>query len=281
MMKKPNLSAQLHELSARIDARPRRERVLLCVATAAVAFLLIDAVAFGPALKAWQKGSRQRDAAQASIARLQVDAGKRVADGNLQLRQQQAELATWRQRVRDGEAQLRSYETTLIGPDQMLPLLDKVLARHGGLKLRSMQPLGRTDLLAANTEAAAPVATTTISHAVGAARAGAGSAKSKAKGAPPPAAAQAANANQATTLAANAATPPVAAEGPAVSLYRHGVQLTVEGSFADLMAYVQALEAMPQRVLWGSVGFKVEQYPKAALTLQLYTISRDRVWLEI
>jgi MSHA biogenesis protein MshJ len=277
MMKKPNLSAQLHELSARIDARPRRERVLVCVAAAAVAFLLIDALAFGPALKAWQKGTRQREAAQASIARLQADAGKRVADGNLQLRQQQAELATWRQRVRDGEAQLRSYETSLIGPDQMLPLLDKVLARHGGLKLRSMQPLGRTDLLAANTEAAAPVATTTLSHAVGAARAGTGSAKSKAKGAPQAAVAQAANANQAS----NSAAAPATAEGPAVSLYRHGVQLTVEGSFADLMAYVQALEAMPQRVLWGSVGFKVEQYPKAALTLQLYTISRDRVWLEI
>lgn len=273
MMKKPTLSAQLHDLWARLDARPRRERLLMCVAAAAVAFLVIDALAFGPALKAWQKGNRQRDLAQASISRLQSEAGRRVADGNLQLRQQQAELATWRQRVRDGEAQLRSYEATLIGPDQMLPLLDKVLARHGQLKMRSMQPLGRIDLLAPGTEAPAPVATNTLSHAVGAARTTADGARPKAKGA-----------TQGTATAA--AAPPAnantaAPDAPAVSLYRHGVQLTVEGSFADLMAYVQALEAMPQRVLWGSVGFKVEQYPKAALTLQLYTISRERSWLEI
>ena len=38
---------------------------------------------------------------------------------------------------------------------------------------------------------------------------------------------------------------------------------------------------MPQRVLWGGISLKVEQHPKAVLTLRLYTISRDRHWLEI
>ena len=70
-----------------------------------------------------------------------------------------------------------------------------------------------------------------------------------------------------------------AASGPA--LYRHGVELAVEGSFADLLAYMQALEDMPQRVLWGGVQLKVEQYPKALLTLRIYTLSLDRGWLEL
>ncbi len=266
MMKTPDLSARLRTLGARIDARSLRERILLCAAAAALAFMLIDALLFGPALKAWQTSTRQHQEAQANIVRLQTEASQRLAEANQQQRRQQAELATWRQRVREGEAQLRSYEATLIGPDQMLPVLDKLLASHGQLKLRGMQPLARTDLLAGTAPAAtaqAPVGPT-LSQAVAAT----GSAKASQ------------HANNASRLPDSTPANP-AADGQAPTLYRHGVQITVEGSFADLLTYVQALEAMPQRMLWGDVSFKVEQYPRAALSLQLYTISRDRHWLEI
>ena len=64
-------------------------------------------------------------------------------------------------------------------------------------------------------------------------------------------------------------------------MYRHGVELTVEGSYADLLAYVRAIEAMPQRVLWAGMQLKVEQHPKVLLSLRLYTLSLDRSWLEI
>jgi len=84
-------------------------------------------------------------------------------------------------------------------------------------------------------------------------------------------------------LAAEAAVPAAAgtaaAERPA--LYRHGIELTLEGSFADLVRYLEALENMPQRLLWGAMRLKVEQHPKALLTLRVYTLSVDRHWLEI
>ena len=80
--------------------------------------------------------------------------------------------------------------------------------------------------------------------------------------------------------AATAATS-VAAAPAAPGLYRHGVELVLEGGFADLHAYLRAVEALPQRVLWGSVSLKVEQHPRSVLTLRVYTISRDRHWLEI
>jgi MSHA biogenesis protein MshJ len=84
-----------------------------------------------------------------------------------------------------------------------------------------------------------------------------------------------------------AAVPGTPASAPGLSdpalatLYRHGVELQLEGSYADLLDYLKTLEAMPQRVLWGGISLKVEQHPKAVLTLRLYTISRDRHWLEI
>ena len=64
-------------------------------------------------------------------------------------------------------------------------------------------------------------------------------------------------------------------------LYRHGVELVLEGSYADLLGYLRAVEALPQRVLWGGISLKVEQYPRATLTLRVFTLSRERHWLEI
>lgn len=65
------------------------------------------------------------------------------------------------------------------------------------------------------------------------------------------------------------------------TLYRHGVELSVEGSYADLLSYLQALEALPQQLLWGSLDLKVEQHPRVVLTLRLYTLSPESAWVEL
>jgi len=82
-----------------------------------------------------------------------------------------------------------------------------------------------------------------------------------------------------STAAASAAMAAPRTDRPA--LYRHGIELTLEGSFADLVGYLGALENMPQRLLWGAMRLHVEQHPKAVLTLRVYTLSLDRHWLEI
>ena len=64
-------------------------------------------------------------------------------------------------------------------------------------------------------------------------------------------------------------------------LYRHAVELSVEGSYADLLVYLQALEALPQKLLWGSLQLKVEKYPQVLLTLRLYTLSQQAGWVEL
>ena len=77
------------------------------------------------------------------------------------------------------------------------------------------------------------------------------------------------------------AVPAAAATDPAPVLYRHGVEITVEGSYVALVAYLQALETMPQHVLWGGLQLKVDQHPKVSLTLRIYTLSMDREWLKL
>jgi MSHA biogenesis protein MshJ len=69
---------------------------------------------------------------------------------------------------------------------------------------------------------------------------------------------------------------------PVTSLvYKHGVQLTIEGGYQDLLQYLVAMEKLPWRVVWGEANFRVDEYPKIVLTLTLYTLSLERVWLSV
>jgi MSHA biogenesis protein MshJ len=64
-------------------------------------------------------------------------------------------------------------------------------------------------------------------------------------------------------------------------LYRHGVQVTVRGSYLDMIDYMAALENLPTQLFWGPAQFAVEDYPRAHVTLTLYTLSLDSKWLKL
>lgn len=64
-------------------------------------------------------------------------------------------------------------------------------------------------------------------------------------------------------------------------IFKHGVQMTVRGSYADIMQYLTALEKMPTQMFWGMAKMNVVQYPNAELTLTLYTLSLDKTWLQV
>lgn len=64
-------------------------------------------------------------------------------------------------------------------------------------------------------------------------------------------------------------------------MYKHGVQITVRGSYIDLLQYLTALEKLPTRMFWGMAKLNVVQYPTAELTLTLYTLSLDKTWLQV
>jgi MSHA biogenesis protein MshJ len=81
--------------------------------------------------------------------------------------------------------------------------------------------------------------------------------------------------------AASAATPAASAPSDRPTLYRHGVEVSVEGSYPELLAYLQALEALPQKLLWGSLQLQVEQHPRAVLTLRVYTLSPQAGWVQL
>jgi len=64
-------------------------------------------------------------------------------------------------------------------------------------------------------------------------------------------------------------------------IFKHGVQITVRGGYLDLLKYLAALEKMPAQMFWGEASLSMGQYPDAALTLTLYTLSLDKAWLAV
>lgn len=66
---------------------------------------------------------------------------------------------------------------------------------------------------------------------------------------------------------------------PPAGLFKHGVEIRLEGGYQDLLAYLERLERSNMKLLWSSVSLSAERHPKLVLTLTVYTLSLDRAWL--
>lgn len=77
------------------------------------------------------------------------------------------------------------------------------------------------------------------------------------------------------------ARPAVAQTPPLGAIYRHGVEIQVEGTYFNFLEYLSTLEGLPWRIYWGKAKLNVDDYPRATLTLTLYTLSLDNKWLGI
>jgi MSHA biogenesis protein MshJ len=62
-------------------------------------------------------------------------------------------------------------------------------------------------------------------------------------------------------------------------LFKHGVEIRLEGSYQELTAYLERLEKAKVKLLWSSVSLSADKHPKLVLTLTVFTLSLDRAWL--
>lgn len=69
--------------------------------------------------------------------------------------------------------------------------------------------------------------------------------------------------------------------GSPLGLYKHGVEIRLEGSYADLYAWLLQLEGTQRKLLWGDARLTVIEHPRTVLTLTVYTLSTDKAWLAI
>ncbi|MEZ8744342.1 type 4a pilus biogenesis protein PilO [Vibrio sp. 10N.222.49.A3] len=54
--------------------------------------------------------------------------------------------------------------------------------------------------------------------------------------------------------------------------FLHPVRMELTGSYFDILIYLQALESLPVSYYWRTFEYSVEEYPKARLVFEVYTL---------
>ncbi len=209
------------ELTARLDARTPRERLILLALSLAVVWLLMDSLLISPASQ-----DRTREEQRGAQLRTRLQAAENTLGGltarpdpNVALRERIERLnqeLTLRQEAAD------SLQNRLISPRDMPAVLEKLLAGLPGLRVAALKTLPPEPI-----------------------------------GLDP---------NQKIEEAA---------------LYRHSVSLTLEGGYADMVVWLERVEKLPKGVFWTRADLDAKAHPDLRLTLEVATLSSERIWLTL
>lgn len=263
-MNADRLSRKWRAWVAKFDGLTLRERMLSLAMALAVGWTGVDTLLLEPVLQRKATAQQNLNTAKAQETALQAQlaalSAQLPADPNAALRDKAVQL---RARIAEADAALHDFGQGLVAPAEMPDLLEKLLAetcpescrRAAGPRLEGFRKLPAADVLS-------PV----LSRVEGL------NAPPKDNGAKPP--------------PAGAESAPPAPEGQALrqdsgQVYRHGVELTLTGSYSDLLAYLDAVEKMPWKVLWGEVRLETDRHPRLRMRLTLYTLSLEREWLTL
>ena len=85
------------------------------------------------------------------------------------------------------------------------------------------------------------------------------------------------------SAAQTGAEPAVAQAGQGVTpdIFKHGVELTLRGSYFDMLEYLAQIESLPWQMYWARLELDARDYTRPELTLTLHTLSLDKAWLTI
>lgn len=64
-------------------------------------------------------------------------------------------------------------------------------------------------------------------------------------------------------------------------LYRHSLELTLQGRYLDVIAYLEQLEHAPYRIYWRELDLKVDTRGNPVTRIRFFTLSRGPEWLTL
>lgn len=142
-------------------------------------------------------------------------------------------------------ARLDSRSAGMVPPQRMTQVIHDVLSRQRGvtlIRLRSLAPYALID-------------------------------SPDGKGA----AAQPSGSDAATSQTVPAADFTGISQGP----YVHSVEMVLQGSYLDVLTYLQALEGLQWHFYWQSLTLDATHYPTTRVTVRLGTVSMSRDWIDL
>lgn len=75
--------------------------------------------------------------------------------------------------------------------------------------------------------------------------------------------------------------PTTTAQDGGQGIFKHGVELTLRGSYFDMLEYLAQIEALPWQMYWARLRLDASEYNRPVLTLTVYTLSLEKAWLTI
>jgi MSHA biogenesis protein MshJ len=253
------MKEQLLKLAAKVDALTLRERAMLFAAATAMVLFLLYVMELEPKLARQRILQAELSQQHNQVAGIDAEVARMaqgfVADPDAATR---ARLEQLRSQIKTSSAALMAVQKGLVAPEKIVPLLDQLLRANGKLTLVSLRSLPVTGMgeATAGPGASLPAGPTAA-----------------------PSAAQPGGSPAAGTPAAQPS--PAAPLKPRELLYRHGVEIVLQGGYLDMVSYMEALEALPVQLFWGKARLDAGQYPNARLTLTLYTLSLDQKWMTL
>jgi MSHA biogenesis protein MshJ len=219
-------------IAIRIDAFSLRERAAIFAAAALILLTLVNQLALDPMSQRQRRLSEQIRQDQEKIATIQAQiqesARAQASDPDAAKRERLQTLERQSNQLQD---ELKTLHSGLVAPNEMPTLLERILKRHGKLRLVSLKTLPPQDLSAPPT--------------------------------------------------AEGKETPSAGPVQAQAVYKHGVEIVVQGAYLDMLGYMSELEAMRGQLFWAQARLQAENYPDASLSLTLYTLSLEKKWLNM
>ncbi len=246
----------------KIDILSMRERAILFVLCSVGVLMIGFTFLIEPQLKLQKTLKTQQHTHQMQMGVLQEElaqlSGAMRGDPDAEIK---ARLNEAKARLLLMDSDLSNLQKNLVAPDKMDTLLQNILKRNKRLQLISLKSFPVVNLFdvakasdgAANASASASAteaATNTVSTA-----------------------------NQG--LPSSSGSKIATLNSDELSIYKHEVELVLEGNYLDMLAYIKELEAMPEQVYWSRGSLNVLEYPKASLSLQIFTLSLEKKWLNL
>lgn len=69
--------------------------------------------------------------------------------------------------------------------------------------------------------------------------------------------------------------------GAPAGMFRHGIELTVRGTYGQIYDYLRMLEGLPSQLYWSRAELTVTEHPLLTLKVTVQTVSFDRAWLVV
>jgi MSHA biogenesis protein MshJ len=231
-------------LVLRIDALSLRERAMIFAMVAVILITLVTTILLDPLFAKQKQLTERIKQEQEKTAEIQAEIQQKVrARGIDPDTANRMRLEALKEQSTNMQGAMRDVQKGLVSPDKMSELLESILKQNGKLRLVSLKTLPVADL---------PELVSLQSKTAGE-----------------------------KSAAATASPAKQDSQPTSAFVYRHGVEIMVEGGYLDMMSYMAALEAMPWQVFWGKAKLSVDEYPRATLTLTLFTLSLDKAWLNI